>query len=442
MQSVWIALLPVMAGTAAAQTAPAQTAPAQTAPAQTAPAQTAPVAVDMAMNGAVMDNRGMTMMDGALGPYTMMQDASGTAWQPASTPMQGMMWGSGGWSGMLHGQVDLVLDHQSGPRGGTEAFSESMLMVMAQHAAGPGTLTLKAMGSLDPAMGPRGYPLLLQTGETANGVDPLIDRQHPHNLLMELAGSYAVPIAPRTSLFVYLGYPGEPALGPVTFMHRFSGQDDPAAPITHHWLDSTHITFGVTTAGLVHGPLKVEASAFNGREPDQHRWGFQHFGIDSWSGRVTLNPARDWSFQISYGHLHSPEQLAAAVNQNRLTASATYNHAFAGGNWQTTLAWGRNRDTPGNTLNGVLLESAVAFDHLTLFARAESVQKDDLTLGGAIVRVGEATLGAVRDFPIARHLAIGLGMQATLDRVPWPQSAPYGSVAPSGIMPFLRLKVR
>ena len=383
-----------------------------------------------------------SMMAGTLGPYAMMQDASGTAWQPASTPMQGMMWGSGGWSGMLHGSADLVYDHQSGPRGDSTVFSASMVMVMAQHSAGPGTLTLKAMLSLDPVMGPAGYPLLLQTGETANGVTGLVDRQHPHNLFMEMAGVYAAPLTAGTSAFVYLGYPGEPALGPITFMHRMSGQDSPAAPITHHWLDSTHITFGVATAGLVHGAWKVEASAFNGREPDQHRWGYQPLRFDSYSTRITFNPATDWSFQVSYGYLHSPEQLTPQVNQKRLTASGTWNRHFAGGNWQTTLAWGQDRDRPGHVLQAVLLESALTQGPDTLFARGESVQKDDLLPTGQVFRVGEVTLGYVHDVAVARHVALGIGVQGTIDFVPAPLHAAYGTSEPTGFMPFVRLKIR
>lgn len=384
----------------------------------------------------------MTMMDGALGAYSMMQDASGTAWQPAATPMQGMMWGSGGWSGMVHGYADLVADHQSGPRGADKVFSESMAMVMAQHGAGPGTLTLRAMLSLDPLMGASGYPLLLQTGETADGLTPLVDRQHPHNLVMEMAASWAVPLDARTSAFVYLGYPGEPALGPVTFMHRLSGMDNPAAPIAHHWLDSTHITYGVTTAGLVRGPWKIEASAFNGREPDQHRWSYQPLRLDSWSARTSFNPSANWSFQISFGHLHSPEQLAPQTDQQRLTASATYDRPFAGGNWQTTLAWGQNRDTPGHVLQATLAESALALGRDTLFARAEAVQKDDLLPSGAVFRVGEITLGYVHDWPLARHVALGTGVAGTLDFVPATLRTAYGAAQPTGIMPFVRLKIR
>jgi len=388
---------------------------------------------------------GMTMMSGALGAYSMMRDASGTAWQPQSTPMQGLTFASGGWTGMAHGYIDLVYDHQGGPRGAEKTFSESMLMLMAQHPEGPGTLTLHTMLSLDPAMGADGYPLLLQTGETADGVHPLIDRQHPHNLFMELSGTYSVPIAASTSMFLYAGLPGEPALGPVTFMHRVSGMDDPAAPITHHWLDSTHITYGVITWGVVHGAWKLEGSAFNGREPDQHRWGFDTPRLDSWSGRLSWNPTQNWTFQTSYGYIKSPEQLEPLQNQHRITSSATYNRFLGDGNWQTTLAWGRNYDSPGHMLDGVLLESAYSLGRSTVFGRVEDVQKDELfeppsPLTGQVFRVQEVSLGYVYDLPVAKHVALGFGAMGTANFVPDEIKPIYGGT-PWGWMPFLRLKL-
>jgi hypothetical protein len=398
------------------------------------------------MGGMDMEH-GMTMMAGALGRYSMMRDASGTSWQPDSTPMEGAAWQSAGWTGMVHGYVDLIYDRQNGPRGAAKTFSESMLMGMAQHAAGPGVLTLRAMLSLDPAMGRSGYPLLLQSGETANGVDLLIDRQHPHDLVMELSGSYSVPIRAAASAFVYFGYPGEPALGPPTFMHRFSGMDDPAAPIAHHWLDSTHVTFGVVTAGVTRGAWKLEGSAFNGREPDQFRWDFDPFRLNSYAGRLSWNPTPDWALQASYGYIHSPEQLEPDVSQHRITGSAIYNRKFSGGNWQTTFAWGRNYNHPGHTLDAFLLESAVNWGPHTLFARAENVQKDELfespsPLAGRVFRVAEASLGYVYDIPVGRRLALGLGAAGTVNFVPTAIKAAYGGGNPTGYMPFVRLKVR
>jgi hypothetical protein len=428
--------MPGMAGMQHDQTAP-KTAPPAAKP------QDSMAGMDMSR---MASSPGAPMMAGALGGYSMMRDASGTAWQPDSSPMQGISFATGGWTGMVHGDVDLVYDHQGGPRGGSKTFSESMLMLMVQHAAGPGTFTAHAMLSLDPAMGPSGYPLLLQTGETSDGVTPLVDRQHPHDLFMELSGTFSVPIATKTSAFVYFGYPGEPALGPVTFMHRFSGMDDPAAPITHHWLDSSHVTFGVVTAGLVHGAWKLEGSAFNGREPDQHRWGFDPFRLNSWSGRISWNPTPNWAFQTSYGFIKSPEQLEPGVDQHRITTSATYNHPFAGGNWQTTFAWGRNYDSPGHTLDALLLESAVNLGRHTVFARAENAQKDELfetpsPLAGQVFRVSELSLGYVYDLPLAKHVALGVGGMGTVDLVPSAIKSAYGG-SPTAWMPFVRLKIR
>jgi hypothetical protein len=400
----------------------------------------------MDMPGMAMGQSGMRMMPAALGAGSMMREASGTSWQPETTPMEGIMGQLGGWSAMAHGYIFGIYDHQGGPRGGDKAFSESMLMAMAEHALGPGRLTLRTMLSLDPLMGDSGYPLLLQTGETANGRTPLIDRQHPHDLFMELAGVYSLPIGQTSSAFVYAGYPGEPALGPPAFMHRFSAMDNPAAPITHHWLDSTHITDGVITTGVVHGAWKVEGSVFNGREPDQFRWDIDPARLDSYSGRVSWNPTPDWALQASYGFIKSPEQLDPAVNQHRVTASATYNRKLAGGNWQTTFAWGRNYNGPGNTLDAFLLESAVNLGRHTVFARAETAQKDELfpppsPLAGKALQVSEVSLGYIYDIPIAQHLALGLGAMGSVNDLPAAARLAYGG-SPTAYMTFARLKIR
>jgi hypothetical protein len=411
-------------------------------------AQDMPGMSGMDMSGMDMSGMDMSggMMAGAEGRYSMMRDASGTSWQPDSTPMRGIGGAWDGWSTMLHGYIAGVYDHQGGPRGGDMAFSESMAMGMAQKKLAGGTLTLRAMLSLDPLMGKRGYPLLLQTGETADGKTPLVDRQHPHDLFMELGGLYSVPVNDSLSLFAYLGYPGEPALGPPTFMHRFSGMDDPAAPITHHWLDSTHITYGVVTAGLVDGDWKIEASAFHGREPDQFRWNFDSFTLDSASARLSWNPTPAWALQISYGFLKSPEQLEPGTDQHRAAASASYNVPFEGGNWQTTLAFGRNDNHPGHGLDAVLLESAVSLGQHTIFARAENAAKDELfqppdPLAGRVLRVAGFSLGYVYDIAVAEHVALGLGAMGTVDAVPSAAARTYGS-APLSSMLFTRLSLR
>jgi hypothetical protein len=142
----------------------------------------------------------MGAMHGMYGSYPMTREASGTSWQPDSTPHQGLHVMRGEWMVMVHGYADGIYDRQGGPRGQEKGFSQSMLMAMAQHPLGEGTLGLRAMGSLDPAMGPSGYPLLLQTGETADGRTGLIDRQHPHDLLPSSCTASPVWTTPRRPL--------------------------------------------------------------------------------------------------------------------------------------------------------------------------------------------------------------------------------------------------
>ncbi len=260
---------------------------------------------------------------------------------------------------------------------------------------------------------------------------------------MELSATYSTSFGDG-SAFIYAGYPGEPALGPPTFMHRFSGVDDPEAPITHHWMDSTHVTFGVLTAGYVLGNWKLEASTFNGREPDQNRWNFDSPRLDSASMRLSWNPSENWSAQISWGFIHSPEQLEPNVDQRRATASVTYNHPFEYGNWQATLAWGQDNNSPGKSLNAFLLESAVTWQQHTFFGRAENVSKDELfvspsLLAGSVFNVSKLSLGYIYDIPLMDHLKFGLGGLISFYALPNAILPAYGN--PTSFMLFGRLKL-
>src|SRR4029079_400891 len=272
-------------------------------------------------------------MTGALGSYPMTRESSGTSWQPDSSEHEALHIMRGDWTLMTHGTLNLVYDTQGGPRGDAKAFASGMLMGMARRPLGNGTLQFKAMVSPDPLMGKRGYPLLLASGETANGVTPLVDRQHPHDLFMELSASYSHKLSATDSVFVYAGLPGEPAFGPPAFMHRMSIMDSPEAPITHHWLDSTHITFGVLTAGVFRDGWKLEASRFHGREPDEHRYDIETGALDSTAVRLSWNPTENWSLQTSWADVKSPEQLDPDENQTKWSASAIYTVPFGDAGW-------------------------------------------------------------------------------------------------------------
>ena len=402
-----------------------------------------------------MDHGGMAAaehaghgMGGAFGPYPMTRESSGTAWQPDASEHEGLMITSGGWDLMAHGVVNLIYDHQSDRRGDDKLFAAGMLMGMARRPIGDGTLQLKAMLSPDPLMGKRGYPLLLAAGETANGVDRLIDRQHPHDFFMELSGSVSQNIGPTSSLFLYAGLPGEPAFGPPAFMHREAIMDSPEAPISHHWLDSTHISFGVLTAGVVLDRVKLEVSRFNGREPDQHRWNIETGPLDSTAVRVSWNPTRALSLQASWGRFEDLEQLEPGVDQKRWSASALYAREIAPG-WKLagTLAWGRKTiDHHGAAMkdDAYVAEAALKHGGWTVFGRGELTENRELLAEdehGEAFKVGKMSLGAVRDFRVAEHLSLGAGGLFSLNFVPDGLAPRYGGHNPVGAMGFVRVKL-
>ncbi len=385
---------------------------------------------------------------GALGPYAMQRESSGTAWQPDASEHMGLMSEAGDWTLMAHGVVNLVADHQSGRRGKDELFPSGMLMGMARRPLGNGTLQLRASFSPDPLMGKRGYPLLLASGETANGRDRLIDRQHPHDFFMELSASVSQNIGTKSSVFIYAGLPGEPAFGPPAFMHREAIMDSPEAPISHHWLDSTHISFGVLTAGVVLDRVKVEISRLNGREPDQHRWNIETGALDSTAIRLSWNPTAELSLQGSWGHFVDPEQLEPGVDQKRWSASLLYAREVAPG-WKLagSVAWGRKTVSHhGEPLSddAYVAEASVKHGGWTAFARGEITENRellDLDEHGQAYRVGKLSVGALRDFRIAGHLSLGAGGLLALNFVPDGLAPRYGGHNPIGAMGFVRLKL-
>jgi hypothetical protein len=284
------------------------------------------------------------------------------------------------------------------------------------------------MLSLEPLMGQRGYPSLLATGETAFG-RPLVDRQHPHDFVMELAARVDVDVGTDTSVFLYGGPVGEPALGPAAFMHRPSARYLPLAPITHHWFDSTHITYGVVTAGVRASALQLEASAFRGQEPGEQRWNIEPPRLDSWSLRASWTPTPNWSAQVSHGRLEQPEASHPGEDEARTTASVHYgSEAFA-----ATIAFSAKNRLPGETLTAWLGEATwTPGEHHALFGRVEHVANDELFPDHDDPR-HDVTFGAMRfEAGYAYHLAVGgplrlaLGGSALAVAVPSALDGAYG----------------
>ena len=373
--------------------------------------------------------------------------ASGTSWQPDSTPMHGVHFTRGSWAFMTHYNLFAGYDRQNGERGDSQWISTGWGMLMESRSWGGGVFVGRQMLSLEPLTTTKeGYPLLLQTGEAVDG-EPLHDRQHPHDLFMEIAASYARPITGDLAFQVYVAPSGEPALGPAAFPHRSSAFSDPLAPLSHHWQDSTHIAFGVLTAGVFTRRIKVEGSWFNGREPDDERYDFDLRTPDSYSGRITVNPTESLSFQASYGYLKSPEELNPEESVHRLTASATCNHPTGTqGNWATTAVFGRNDPTQEPTTSAWLLETDLDLDgRNVLFGRAEYVEKTghDLALPAALeaetFRVWSFSAGYLRQLPALGTMVPGIGLLATVNGVGSDLEDFYGPRYPTGFMVYLKI---
>lgn len=397
------------------------------------------------------------------GPFrSMTAIGSGTSLLPSSSPGYMWHWMKDDWMVMAHGNIVAGFNHQGGRRGVNKAESENWFMLTGERDAGPGRLMLRGMFSAEPWTAPRrGFPELFQTGETFEG-RPIIDAQHPHDLFMELAAGYTVKLSEQVALNFYGAPVGEPALGPVAFMHRMSASENPSAPLGHHWQDSTHITHGVITAGVTAWRFRVEGSLFHGAEPDENRKDIEMGKLDSWSARVWFTPTRDWSMQFSYGHLVHPEIIEPG-NLNRMTASITHNRSWSDGNWATSLIWGRNHEVHGNS-NSYLLESTANFlDNNYLYTRMELVDKQGLleenifgrpginkfhpTGNGfetgdrfdQLFRVGALTFGVVRDVLVDTKLRVGIGADATLYHVPDGLKPIYGS-SPASFHVFIRIR--
>jgi len=351
---------------------------------------------------------------------------------------------------MFHGNAFMQFLYEGGEehRRSHQAGSINWFMAMAKRPLGRGRLGLRGMVSLEPWTIPGcGYPDLLATGETCDG-DSIHDRQHPHDLFMELAVEYDIPLSTSTRLQLYGGPAGEPALGPAAFPHRSSSMPNPIAPIGHHWLDATHITYGVATAAVYGARWKAEASVFNGREPDEDRVDLDLAALRSYSGRVSFLPNRGLAVQVSAGHLADAEAIHGTgprQDVDRVTASATYHRrASASALWATTLGWGMNVE-PGATSHSVLLESVFSADgRNTWFGWLEVTGKPAHALHVSestdVFTVGKLQAGYVRYFAARQGLQPGIGGSVSASLLPPALELRYGGRAVPGFGLFVTLR--
>jgi hypothetical protein len=386
---------------------------------------------------------------GSLKQNVLRHMQSGTDVGPGSSTSPMLMRMRGKWMQMLHGEVIVAEQQQTGPRGHDKLYSVNWAMPMAQRVTAHGEWTLRGMFSLEPAtISGRFYPELFQQGETAFG-KAIVDGQHPHDLFMELAAMYDHDLSERGLVSLYVAPVGDPALGPIAFPHRMSAESDPLAPLAHHLQDSTHIAWDVVTSGLTWGPARVEASGFHGREPDENRWHIEVGALDSWSARLTVAPARDWIAQYSLGHLHSPEALHPQEDVLRQTASLAAHHAWSALELDATAVWGRNHTVGADVnANGYLVEAeARIHNRQSIWTRLEN---DDRTtdLLGDLAPPEESVVGRAQAYTVGyAHCiwtngwsALELGAQPTVYRAP-PRLVPFYGRRPLGVAVLLHWRV-
>lgn len=396
---------------------------------------------------------GSTAIATVVPPPAAAEDAQGHPAHDHAAMLAAQQKKARGWQTMLHGYAFVNVNRQGGPSGESDFESQNHMMASAWHPWLKGTFSLLGMFTIEPAtIDSKGSPELFQRGETYRG-KLLVDWQHPHELFAQLGAQWEKDLSPQspgtTSFRVFAGLVGEPALGPTAFVHRLSASENPTAPLAHHNQDSTHISSDVVTAALTISRVTVEASAFNGKEPDSHRWDIDQGPIDSYSGRIWLRPMKGLSIQISAGRREEPEELEEG-DQTRQTASIEYERPTQRGFVAGTLAVGRNKLHGGTVEWGSTLEGTWKFlDANFLYSRIERVDRD---LAELILKeqrpesvpfvktlVSAATLGYVRDFPLISKIETGAGADATIYNFTSRLDDVYGE-HPVSVHAFLRLR--
>jgi len=366
---------------------------------------------------------------------------------PASAP-------SDRWTKQSHGYAFLTSNRQGGKSGERVFESSNHIMASGSRRLWSGTFSFEGMFTLEPAtIRPEGSPQLFQRGETYHG-RLLVDLQHPHDLFAELAAVWEKDLAaphggdPGVRVRFAIAPVGEPAVGPTAFPHRLSASEDPAAPLSHHNQDSTHISDDVVTAGITAGIVTLEGSAFHGGEPDENRWDFDQGRLDSYAGRVTVKPMRGLALQVSAARREHPEELEPG-NQTRQTASAEYVLETPAGFLAASLILGRNKLAEGvewgNTLEAVWKFAGKNF----VFGRIENVDRDLFELlnkqqrppgvGPKRTAVQSLTAGYTRNVPFLSEAESGLGAALTVYRYGDRLDATYGS-NPVSFHAFMRLR--
>jgi hypothetical protein len=371
------------------------------------------------------------------------REASGTAWQPDITPLFAAHERAGCWDFVQQLDVFAGYDMQLGPRGDRAFVAPGYYLVTTRRRLDHGELRLRAMTSLEPfTVAREGMPQLFQIGASRP------DHRRPRDATQELSLQVSAPLGESGLAFLlYVAAAGEPALGAPSSTLRFSAMASPFVPLGAQ-AEEARVAYGVITAGFFTRHLKLEGSYFNGRAPGPGRAALPIDLPDSLSARLTVQPLRFLSVQVSHGYLRQPEARAPLVSSRRTTGSVLLQWPLddEGSQLGATLAWGRDAPSLGPSRDSLLAEATLIAGGNEIFARGEIVTRSagELSLPGVdpahTFPIRALSTGYVHSFGPYGALAPGLGLSVAVQEVAPGLTPFYGKAVPAGGMVFLRLR--
>lgn len=357
--------------------------------------------------------------------------------------------GGGGSGALLSGQFNVfaVFSALQGARGVDQFAAPNMFMIDAGRAVGTGQFfNVELMGTAELWTYPyHGYPELLQIGEERSDGTPFIDAQHPHSSpVMGLTLSDTVTLRDSETLKLFFAPRGESTDGPIVYMHRESARDNPDAPLGHHvGQDVGHISSTVLGARLDVGRWAVEASGFNGTEPDPTRVALPFAPINSEAFRITYLISPEHRAMASVAHVEqSDPEYPGTTSATRISASVYDHLALTGlGPIDHTFIIGSIKRQPRDaSLTSFLDEAVVNHGRSDYWERIEVLQRLpselDIPTPPAIVGANDSrwiaamTVGYTRWISSSSWLQLGVGSSLTMDVVPPEWASTYGHRTP------------
>ncbi|HVK61884.1 MAG TPA: hypothetical protein VM432_10055 [Bdellovibrionales bacterium] len=284
---------------------------------------------------------------------------------------------------MLHYNSFFVQTFAEGPRGRNEFSIPNMFMADVGSSIGDHHyLNLELMGTFERWTFPEdGYPELLQIGEENARHKPYVDAQHPHSSpIMGLTLSDTITLGNRPDhAKLWFAPRGQSTDGPIPFMHRPTSMVNPDAPLGHHiGQDLGHIASTVLGSSIRFGETTIEASIFNGTEPEPTKVDLPVGNPNSSSARLTQEFSKHLYAMSSAAYVKSPEPHEPELDHIwRYSASVYYDRTLDSG-WalHNAFIWGLvNFYDDISALNSFNEEISIVRKNQNIWSRIEYLQR-------------------------------------------------------------------